>query len=288
MHPVLAKRLAALARARLKLGRIEGVLVSIHWTWFPFLAWFAWKFAARYSSWIWAAVEIVALFILVLLHEIGHALALRKFGAKAVEVILWPLGGFTLPVNPQTWRREALIFGAGPAVNLALAPFLFITWYEFGYHQAGNISQLLWRLSLQNGSLLLFNLLPIWPLDGGRLADALLRAKIGSARSKFVTSMSGLVCSSIGCVLSVYFREFGVAAFFVAFLVVNTAILEWSINLLRREKRFGVHATAACPHCGTQAMSEDWNYGLDVGPIPCQYCFETTEGTDWVSIRKSA
>jgi Zn-dependent protease len=281
--PAVRTLFAWLIRARVPLSRIQGVRISIHWSWFAFLAWFSVRFASRYSSWIWAATEFLALFAVVLLHEIGHAFALRRFGVKAVEIILWPLGGFTLPAKTMTWQRELIVAGAGPAVNLVLAPVLLLAWYEFGYRGSGDMSRWLWDLALQNLALLLFNLLPIWPLDGGRLAEALTRGAEGPVRSAFAVSILGLICSCLGCVCCRPFRAFDVMAVFVALIFANVALLNWSTLVLRRERRFGIHATAICPHCGSKGLGENWNYSADSSPITCQYCFESSHGRHWLS-----
>jgi stage IV sporulation protein FB len=158
-----------LALARFRVGHACGVPISIHWSWLPcMLLWVVWG-TSGYSSKSWEFAEIVAMFLIVLLHEMGHVAVARGVGRAAREVVLWPLGGVALTEMPNWCADEVLVAAAGRAVNLVLLPVLFGMWYWFGYFRGGNVSQLLWRVAWDNVGILFFNLLPIWPLDGGRV-----------------------------------------------------------------------------------------------------------------------
>ena len=117
------------------------------------------------------------------MHEFGHVIAAKRTGCQIREVIMWPMGGLTLGERPSRWHRELVIAGAAPLVNLLLAPAIFLFWYWFGYYKGGDISQMLWSVGWANIGILLFNLLPIWPMDGGRIAQAAMEGQLGVGQS---------------------------------------------------------------------------------------------------------
>lgn len=159
------------------------------------------------------ALMLAVLFGLVLLHEFGHALACRRVGGVADEILLWPLGGLAFCHPPNAWRAHFITAAGGPAVNvvacLLLAPTLGLLtgeWVGVAWPNPVDPSAL-WELPV-GGSillqmlylanwlslvLLLFNLLPIFPLDGSRLLQALLWARVGYVRSMRWTVRAGYV-----------------------------------------------------------------------------------------------
>src|SRR5438445_13095838 len=105
--------------------RVAGIQVYLHFTWF-LLAWYeinSGKF--RYQSPVWAAVEYVGLFAIVLLHEFGHAFACRSTGGRAERIVLWPLGGLAFVDPPPRPGAVLWSIAAGPLVNVLLLPVLF-------------------------------------------------------------------------------------------------------------------------------------------------------------------
>lgn len=180
-----------------RLFSLSGIEVRLHWLWF-LVAIF--QFSNRnggYQSHAFVAIEYLALFGLVLMHEFGHALACRQVGGEANEIVLWPLGGVAY-VNPPP-RPGALLWSiaAGPLVNVAMIPVIFCLGRGMDALNLAAIPEdgyrLLGHLSLINYSLLIFNLLPIYPLDGGQILRALLWYGMGPARSLRVASFLGLV-----------------------------------------------------------------------------------------------
>lgn len=139
------------------LGRWFGVPVYLHWSWvllFLFIAITAPHFAPVYAG----------LFFLVLLHELGHSLAARHFGAPTDNITLWPFGGIASIKIPFKAKEEFWVAIAGPAVNFALIP-LFYGLAEYNF----------WKLlGYYNIVLLVFNLVPAFPMDGGRILRSLL------------------------------------------------------------------------------------------------------------------
>ena len=131
-----------------------------------------------YSSITWNVLEYLALFLIVMLHEFGHALACRQVGGTANRIVLWPLGGVAYVNPPQRPGATLWSIAAGPLVNVA---FLVILWSlgmlnrTTGWADAiPNAHPFLRTLWLINLGLLIFNLLPIYPLDGGQIAREIL------------------------------------------------------------------------------------------------------------------
>ena len=182
-------------RRGIHLFRFAGVDVFLHWYWFLFAAYEITNRANTYSSLAWNAAEYVGLFFLVLLHEYGHALACRQVGGLANEIMLWPLGGMAfvsppLRPGPTLWSNAA-----GPLVNLALLVVLAPA--AVGLHRfsslarTGNVQAFLTALIGANALVLGFNLLPIYPLDGGQIIRCLLWFVMGRARSLMVAVAIG-------------------------------------------------------------------------------------------------
>src|SRR5437868_7718133 len=114
--------MARLPTSGIKLFRLFGIQVYLHWTWFLIALYGFQVRRESYSSPIWPAVEYLSLFVIVLTHEFGHALACRSVGGQAERIMLWPLGGVAF-VNPPP-RPGALLWSivAGPLVNVVLVP----------------------------------------------------------------------------------------------------------------------------------------------------------------------
>jgi Zn-dependent protease len=177
--------------------RVAGIQVYLHFTWF-LVAWYeinSGKF--RYQSPSWAAVEYIGLFAIVLLHEFGHAFACRSVGGRADHIVLWPLGGLAFVDPPPRPGAVLWSIAAGPLVNVVLVPLFFFATFAAGSHGwidiSADVHRLLQRLWSINLGLLIFNLLPFFPLDGGQIVRALLWFKLGPIRSLQVAGALGVV-----------------------------------------------------------------------------------------------
>jgi Zn-dependent protease/CBS domain-containing protein len=186
-------------RWSLKLARIAGIDVRIHVTFFLLLAWVG---HAAYSAGgtdeaIYNLTLILALFGCVLLHEFGHALAARRFDILTPDITLLPIGGVArlqrMPDNP--WQ-ELIVALAGPAVNVVilglLAPFtdLGVAWHFAVRVQVPAVGFLL-PLAVINLGMVLFNLLPAFPMDGGRVLRALLALRLRYGRATQIAAWIG-------------------------------------------------------------------------------------------------
>lgn len=109
----------------IRLFRFDGIDVFLHWSWFLVAAFEISNGSRRYSSLTWNVLEYLALFLIVMLHEFGHALACRQVGGTANQIVLWPLGGVAYVNPPQRPGATLWSIAAGPLVNVGLLPVLF-------------------------------------------------------------------------------------------------------------------------------------------------------------------
>jgi Zn-dependent protease len=184
-----------LNRGAIPLGSVAGIRLFLHWSWFLVAAIEIEAGTGRYSSVVWNVLEYLSIFAIVLLHEFGHAFACRQVGGTANQIMLWPLGGIAYVDPPQRPGATLWSIAAGPLVNVALLPLLW------GAHHVGasagwadsmpDVYQFLGAVLWINIILLAFNLLPIYPLDGGKILWALLWFFLGRARSLMVATVLG-------------------------------------------------------------------------------------------------
>ena len=173
-----------------KLGKVAGIGIFIHWTFsllILFIIFMNYKSGQNTTQIIWSVVFILSIFITVLLHELGHALAAKNYNIKTKDITLLPIGGLArLERIPEKPMEELIVAFAGPLVNIALA---FIT--AFFISIPDNTDKLMAELSngvnannfflnffLVNFWLAIFNLIPAFPMDGGRVLRALLSFKL--------------------------------------------------------------------------------------------------------------
>ena len=183
-----------------RIGRIAGIDVHLHFTFLILLGWVALSHYLQRQSWqdaLSGLAFIVALFTIVVLHELGHALTARRFGIRTRDITLLPIGGVArlerIPENP---KQELLVALAGPAVNVVLAALLFVVLFvgaelsaakEFKLVGGHFLAKLMWV----NVSLAVFNLLPTFPMDGGRVLRALLAMRMDYVRATNIAASIG-------------------------------------------------------------------------------------------------
>src|SRR5882762_2885333 len=166
----------------IKIARIVGIEIRIHVTFLLFLAWiglsYYWNGGAPAA--VAGVLFILALFGCVLLHEFGHALAARGFGIRTPDITLLPIGGVArLQRMPDKPWQELVVAIAGPLVNVFIAGMLiFVLGRHVEFEHLEQLSQpgveMLAKLASVNISLVLFNLIPAFPMDGGRALRSLL------------------------------------------------------------------------------------------------------------------
>src|SRR5467141_747400 len=191
--------------------RAAGIDVFLHWSWFLVAVFEINNRADRYSSLVWNVLEYLALFLIVLLHEFGHSLACRQVGGRANQIVLWPLGGVAYVDPPPRPGATLWSIAAGPLVNvvlLALLSLVGILSRSLGWAQAmPNAHALLRAVWFINLGLLMFNILPIYPLDGGKILRSLLWFLVGRARSLMAATIIGLFGAAGFVVLAVWMQS---------------------------------------------------------------------------------
>jgi len=236
------------------LFRFKGIDVFLHWSWFLVAVYEIQSRAGNYSSVMWNVLEYLALFLIVTIHEFGHALACRQVGGRANRIVLWPLGGVAYVDPPPRPGATLWSIAAGPLVNVALFPILWVV--VRGARVSGlpatnhDLFLLLQSVFYINFGLLLFNIVPVYPLDGGQIFRSLLWFLLGRARSLQVATVVGLlgVAGFIG--LAIWVKDVWLAAIAVFMLMNCWAGLQHAQALLRMSKlprRLGY----ACPNCQT-------------------------------------
>jgi Zn-dependent protease len=210
----------------LRIGRFAGIEVYLHITFLLFLAWIGWLHwnqGQSLSAALSGVLFLLAIFACVTLHEFGHALTARRYGIATRDIILFPIGGVArlerLPTRPL---QELWVALAGPAVNLVIAAALF------GWLAATSAMQPLERLTITVGPMLerlmlvnvflaLFNMLPAFPMDGGRALRAILAIRRGHAAAT-------RTAAAIGQSMAVLF---GFAGLFFNPMLLFIALFVW-------------------------------------------------------------
>ncbi len=199
------------------LGRVAGIAVRVHVILLAYivirLLHSALSSSGSAFSFEIAVLWLACLFLTILLHEFGHCIACRAVGGEANEILMWPLGGLAYCRPPNHWRAHFVTAAGGPMVNVAilavLAPILGgatgIWWgvaipnpFRFNLVPVGTswLLMCLYTASWINAIVVLFNMLPIFPFDGGRLTQAILWSRLGYSRSMRIAVWTGYVGAS--------------------------------------------------------------------------------------------
>ncbi len=183
----------------LKIGTIAGTAIRVHITFLLFLGWiFAASYAESGAAAAWSAlIFMILLFTCVVLHEFGHIFTARAFGVPTPDVTLLPIGGVArLERIPEAPHEEFLIAIAGPLVNVAIA-FALILFAGARLNATDLVSVdrmhvlLSDRLAAVNLFIALFNMIPAFPMDGGRVLRALLASRLGFVRATEIAASIG-------------------------------------------------------------------------------------------------
>ncbi|WP_378182758.1 site-2 protease family protein [Aquimarina sp. SS2-1] len=210
-------------KGSLNLGRVFNVAIKVHWTFLLIIVWVTFlelKSGGDFQNVMMSIFFILLVFVCVVLHEFGHILTARKFGVDTKKITLLPIGGVasmeTIPENP---KEELLIALAGPAVNVVIALLLafFVPIQLFTGHDASSLETSLDRVTLQNIVLYLFsvniilalfNFIPAFPMDGGRVFRALLSMRISRVRATNIAAGLGEVIAFIFLIIGVFYNPF--------------------------------------------------------------------------------
>lgn len=184
----------------LRLGKVAGIDVYIHATFFLLIGWVAlsyWMQEHSLAATLLGVGFILTIFACVVLHEFGHALTARRYGIKTRDITLLPIGGVArLERMPEDPAQELWVALAGPAVNLVIAVLLYLGLYATRSLEPLSRWSLtegpfIQRILLLNVALVLFNMLPAFPMDGGRVLRALLATRIEYTRATHIAANIG-------------------------------------------------------------------------------------------------
>ncbi len=213
-----------------RLFTLFGIHVFVHWSWLV-VAYIQYTIASRggmFDNHLWHVAVYLGVFAIVLLHEFGHALACRSVGGKAETIVLWPLGGIAYIQPPARPGAVLWAIAAGPLVNVALLPVLWgLVWMVTGevveplriVHGGSDFHTFLHAIAVLNTVLLAFNILPIYPLDGGQILQATLWFFLGRGQSMTIAASIGLIAAGAGGVAAVAYGDI--------FLVLIAAFVGW-------------------------------------------------------------
>jgi len=210
-----------------RIGRVLGIDVYLHFTFLLLLAFFGYSFYERggLSGALWGLAFLAALFGIIVLHELGHALAARRYGIPTRDITLLPIGGVArLERMPDDPKQELVVALAGPLVNVVIAAGLWLglvlsqTLTMDYRHLLSTEGFLLNQLLVINIVLVVFNLIPAFPMDGGRVLRALLAMRMEYTRAT-------QIAATIGQAFAVLFGLLGL--FTGHFMLLFIALFVW-------------------------------------------------------------
>jgi len=238
----------------IRLFNFAGIDVFLHWSWFLVAVYEIQSRSGRYSSISWNILEYLALFLIVLFHEFGHALACRSVGGNANRIVLWPLGGVAYVDPPPRPGATLWSIAAGPLVNVAFVPVLMaVLWAARGAGMAASspdLYHLLRTVAWINAGLLVFNILPVYPLDGGQILRSLLWFIFGRAWSLMLAAVVGLLGAASFVGLALWKQDLWLGAIALYIAMNCWGGFKHAQTLLRTAK-MPRRAGFSCPTCNS-------------------------------------
>ncbi|MFK7807220.1 MAG: M50 family metallopeptidase [Saprospiraceae bacterium] len=229
-----------------KIATVSGIPIQIHWSFSFVFLWIAYegnKYGLTWEETLTFGLLLMGLFGCVVLHEFGHALAARRYGVSTKDITLSPIGGVArLNKLPEKPIQEFVVAIAGPLVNVLIALLIAITFFILSkpffpvlstnpilsFSDPSNYFQWLFFLNL---ILAMFNLLPAFPMDGGRMVRALLSMKLGRLKATRIASFIGRLIAIVLLATAIY--NWDILFAFVSLFVFVMASYEY--YMVRRE-----------------------------------------------------
>ena len=210
-------------KGTLKLGSVAGIKIEVHWTFTLLLIWVVFLDLQRggnVDSALLNIIFILLLFVCVVLHELGHALTAKRYNISTRRITLLPIGGVaSLEKMPEKPTQELMVALAGPAVNIMIALLLLLVVPLRTYLgmdpkslelllTTPSIDTLLFYLLIANIMLVAFNMIPAFPMDGGRVFRALLSFKLDRIRATEIAASLGQGLAVVFFILGLFFNPF--------------------------------------------------------------------------------
>ncbi len=220
-------------KANLNLGSVSGIKIIIHWTFFLLIIWVVYNEinqGGTFVSIIYNIVFVLAVFLCVVLHELGHALTAKHYGINTKKITLLPIGGMaSLDRIPESPKQELVVTLAGPLVNIVIALLLYFIMPVNEYLetlssasleavQILTIQNFLFYLFLVNVALVVFNFIPAFPMDGGRILRALLAMKIDRVKATQIASVIGQIIAVFFLLIGLLYNPFLIFIALIVFL----------------------------------------------------------------------
>ena len=216
-------------RWSIPLFRVLGIPLLLHWSFIALLAFYAWQGwlpdehhqGGGWRGMVWTVLLVLCFFVCVVLHELGHCLTARRFGIGTRRILLLPIGGMAdMEEIPRQPSREILMTLAGPAVNFVIAGVL---WLAVVRQLPELVPLYSWRglvfeLCVWNLIMGCFNLIPVFPMDGGRIFRALLATRLPYVRATFWAASVGKVLAVVGALVAWFYFHVGLTVVLFAFI----------------------------------------------------------------------
>ncbi len=215
----------------LELIKVKGIPIRIHWSFLLILGYVSYinyQSGSKPTEMLWSLIYVLSIFLCVTLHELGHALAAKHYGIETKSITLYPIGGVAaLEKIPEKPLQELVVAFSGPLVNVIISvvlwTWIFLSPSEYYLEDIGikiSAKNIIINLATVNLTLVIFNLLPAFPMDGGRVLRALLSMVISRLKATFIAMIIGQLISVIFIISGFIYNPFlifiGIFIFFGA------------------------------------------------------------------------
>ena len=215
----------------IQIAKLFKIPVLVHWSFLLLFVFVVYEGSSNNFSVVdtlWLGGFMLAIFTCVIMHEFGHALTARRYGVETRDIILLPIGGVArLNKLPEKPLHEFLVAVAGPAVNIAIALLLTPTVFlpsiglELSPNGAINATNFIPILIATNVFLAVFNLIPAFPMDGGRILRSLLAMRLGRVKATRIASILGQILAVVFVLASIFILSSPILAFIGVFVFMN-------------------------------------------------------------------